>query len=109
LTTAVFRWAGQYWGFLGDGVLYDRYGRQVGWREGADVFRLDGRFLGEVVDAHYVMRDRLREQPIHRAPRPGMRWPAPPLAAPDRAARDSLDDWADALPWPLPPPDPPAV
>jgi hypothetical protein len=107
LTTALFRWDGLYWGFLAGDALFDRFGRQVGWVEEADAFDQAGRFMGELVDGHYVLRNRLRAVPVHRNPRPAVAFPTPPAPVPDRQPRDPLDDWADALPWPLPPPHPP--
>jgi len=107
LTTTIFRWDGAYWGFLADDTLYDRHGRHVGWLEKADVFDRSGRFMGELRDGHYVLRDRLRAVPVHRNPRPAVAYPVPPAPVPDRKAREPLDDCTDALPWPLPPPEPP--
>jgi hypothetical protein len=109
----VFRPSGAYWGFIEEERLYDRYGRQMGWLDPVpgqvpDVFDLAGRFLGQLVDRHYVLRYALRGEPIHRAPRPSTLHPAPPDRSPDREPYDPHQDWADALPWPLPPPDPPA-
>jgi hypothetical protein len=109
----IFRWSGAFWGFLEQDRLYDRYGRQTGWVEpvpgrGPDVFDLTGRFLGELFGRHYVMRHALREEPVHRTPRVRTLHPAPPDPAPARDPRTPIEDWTDALPWPLPPPDPPA-
>jgi hypothetical protein len=108
----IFRWNGALWGFREGDRVFDRYGRQAGWVEsvpgrGPDVFDLGGRFLGELFDRHYVMRHVLREEPVHRAPRVRAIHPAPPDPPPAREARTPLDDWSDALPWPLAPPDPP--
>ena len=111
--TPLFRWNGHYWGFLLDDHVYDRYGRHVGWVERApdrppstgtrlDVYELSGRFLGEVRERHYVLRDMLRAEPIHRAPRPAVPCWTPPEAAPARDAQEPRDHWRDALPWPLP-------
>lgn len=107
--TPLFRWDGSYWGFLVAGQLYDRYGRHLGWLAGHDVYHRGGRFLGELTDAHHVLRHRLRAEPIHQAPRPAVDWATPPLPPPDRDPRDPRDDWSDALPWPLPPPEPPVL
>lgn len=107
--TPLFRWDGQYWGFLVEGNLYDRHGRHVGWLDQADLYHLSGRFMGELRHDHYVLRSALRGEPIHRAPRPAVDHAAPPTPSPDRDARDPMDDWSDALPWPLPPPQPPTV
>lgn len=109
MTTPIFRWSGTYWGFLDGDALYDRYGRQAGWLEGALVFDLDGRWLGELREGVYVVRNRLAPVPVHRAPRPGVPHPAPPAPAPNRAPRDPVEDWTEALPWPLPPPEPPRL
>jgi hypothetical protein len=108
----VFRWSGEYWGFLEEGRLFDRHGRQVGWLAHApgrppDVFDLGGHFLGELVEGRHVLRHALRPEPVQRAPRPGRTHPAPPAPWPSLAPRIPREAWADALPWPLPPPDPP--
>jgi hypothetical protein len=105
----VFRWEGQYWGFVAGEELYDRYGRHVGWLEGTDVYARSGAFLGELRGAGYVLRDLLRPEPVYRAARPAVPYATPPAPPPDRDARDPVDDWRDALPWPLPPPEPPRV
>jgi hypothetical protein len=112
-TTPLFRWDGTYWGFRAGDQVHDRYGRHAGWVETtpdtADVFDLSGRFLGELADELYVVRDLFRAEPIHRAPRPAVAFRTPPTPPPDREPRDPRDDWHDALPWPLPPPDPPRL
>ena len=109
----IFRWSGALWGFVDEGRLFDRFGRQVGWIEpvagrSPDVFDLTGRFLGELFGRHYVMRYALREEPIRRSPRVRAVHPAPPDPLPARDPRTPIDDWNDGLPWPLSPPDPPA-
>ncbi len=109
ITGPLFRWDGKYWGFVADGALCDRYGRHVGWLEGADAYQRNGRFMGELREGRYVLRDVLRPEPIHRAPRAAVPYPTPPAPAPDREAREPLDTWREALPWPLPPPEPPRV
>jgi hypothetical protein len=105
----VFRWEGNYWGFVAGGQLYDRYGRHVGWLEGSDVYLRRGAFLGELRGSRYVLRDVLRAEPIHRAARPAVPYATPPAPPPDRDPRDAMDGWRDALPWPLSPPEPPRV
>jgi hypothetical protein len=110
---AVFRWNGAVWGFLDGDRLYDRYGRQAGWLEpvsgkAPDVFDLDGHFLGELVDHHYVLRHTLRKEPVQRARRVRTIHPAPPDPLPARNPRLPREDWTDGLPWPIFPPDPPA-
>jgi len=102
----VFRLEGHYWGFVADGALYDRYGRHVGWLEGSDVYLRRGAFMGQLRGGGCVLRDQLRAEPIHQAARPGVPCSTPPAPPPDRDPKDPLDGWRDALPWPLPPPEP---
>jgi hypothetical protein len=111
-TTPMFRWSGQYWSYLVDGRLHDRHGRQVGWltptADGViDVYHLGGHCLGELTDGHYVLRGILRTEPVHRATVPAIPHMTPPDPVPNRDPRDPREGWADALPWPLAPPDPP--
>jgi hypothetical protein len=107
--TPLFRWDGAYWGFLLENQLYDRYGRHVGWFEtpGIDVYDLSGHFMGELWEEQYVLRSIFRSEPIPRASRAPVPYPTPPAAPPERDARDPREDWSDALPWPLAPPEPP--
>jgi hypothetical protein len=109
----LFRWSGPLWRFREGDRLFDRYGRQIGGirpgpAQSIDVFDVSGRFLGALVDDHYVLRPLLRGEPVHLAPRPPLTHPAPPLPPLGRDPRTPLDDWSDARPWPLLPPDPPA-
>jgi hypothetical protein len=105
----LFRWDGPYWGFVAGDAVYDRYGRQVGWLDGNDVYDRGGLFLGELMNRFCVLRNTLRPEPLHLAPRPAVPYPTPPAAPPARDARQPLDGWTDALPWPLPPPEPPRL
>ena len=110
--TFVFRWDGSYWGFLLNNQLYDRYGRHAGWAEGRphhalDLFHLSGRFMGELVDGHFVLRSILRTEPVPRGSRPPIPTRTPPDPPASRGPADPRDGWSDALPWPLRPPDPP--
>ncbi len=112
--TLLFRWDGTYWGFRLQNQLHDRYGRHVGWIETtpgqpADVYHLTGRFLGELIEGHYVMRSLLRAEPVHRAERAAVPVWTPPDQPPDLEPKDPRDGWTDALPWPLRPPEPPRL
>jgi hypothetical protein len=72
-----------------------------------DVYHLGGHCLGELTDGHYVLRGILRTEPVHRATVPAIPHMTPPDPVPNRDPRDPREGWADALPWPLAPPDPP--
>ena len=112
MNTALFRRDGRYWGFLENGEIYDRHGRHAGWLMPGpeqDVYDLTGRFLGQLVEGHHVLRSVFRPEPVHRAPRPPTHHATPPDPWPDREPALAIDGWAEALPWPLRPPDPPQM
>jgi hypothetical protein len=96
--TLIFRWRGQYAGFISDGWFFESGGRYLGWRDGLDrIWRADGDFLGEIVDAHYVLRDLRRAMPVRQpAPVPPVP-PAPPLPPAARAPRLPKPCWEDPL------------
>ena len=104
MTGPVFRWSGEYFGFIHKDFLFSRNGRCLGWvdRDGL-AWRSDGVFLGELVEASYIMR--LRDLPdeglwARRVPPFPSVEPPPPEAwsgVSPRAPREPLDGWVDVL------------
>ena len=53
----IYRWSGQYFGFIKNELFYDSYGNYLGWLDKKnEVYRSNGDFLGELVDDCYVLR-----------------------------------------------------
>jgi hypothetical protein len=98
--TYIFRWSGQYFGFLDGGFLYDAAGNYIGWVAGdGNVFRADGSYLGELVEDEYVLRSPFATVPANRPPMsPPMTptLPVPPTNRPPRAQRPGYADALDA-------------
>lgn len=104
MTGPVFRWSGEHFGFIHRDFLFAKSGRYLGWvdKDGL-VWRSDGVFLGELVEASYVMR--LRDLPdeglwARRTP-PFATVETPPLeiwgGVSPRVPREPLDGWIDVL------------
>jgi hypothetical protein len=68
--TAIFRWSGQYFGFVQNGNLFAADGRYLGWvDETGRVWSANGLFLGEVVDDKYILRRLSMEPPAPMVPK----------------------------------------
>jgi hypothetical protein len=92
----IFKWNGQYAGFISDGYVFDPSARYLGWvEESGHVYGIHGRYVGELVDQNYIMRN-LRKTP--QLPKPPItaiihpKAPVPPLARPPRDPVDGLID-----------------
>ncbi len=96
-TQPIYRWNGQYYGFMADGYLIDAGGTYRGWIDGdGTVWRSNGKFLGDLVGGEYVLlhQSTVREsQPRRLAPSPIV---VPPRAA-DKPARGPRAGYVDGL------------
>jgi hypothetical protein len=54
----IFRWNGEYFGFVHRWRLFDSRSYYLGWVDEDEVWRRDGTYLGELVDGCYVLRRR---------------------------------------------------
>ena len=94
----IFRWSGQYCGFLAGGCLFDATGLYLGWEDAAgQVWKRDGTHMGQRVDEHYVLRREGFATPVPRPPRTQPVLPELPIAPANRAARSPMPGWGDAL------------
>ena len=65
--TPIFRWDGQYWGFITQGRLFNAAGECKGWIEcDGSVWGDDGRYVGELHDGNYILRHSLKAGPVPR-------------------------------------------
>lgn len=100
--TPIFRWSGEYFGFLTDGgFLFDSNSGYIGWvADGHHVWSADGSYMGERTDVNYIVRLAFdpTTTPKGRTPPPEpttpMRLPPTP---PKRTAREPHPGYVDAL------------
>ena len=93
----IYRWSGEYFGFIAGDILWSMDARYLGWIEGNDVWRADGWYLGELVEGNYILRNTHRSQRASRAPRATPPSPAPRTHPDNRAGRTARAGWEDAL------------
>jgi hypothetical protein len=96
-TQPIFRWNGQYYGFMSNGYLLDATGSYRGWIDGnGTVWQANGKFLGDLVGGEYV----LLQQSMKRASQPKRLSPSPVALPPrpeDRPARAPRAGYVDGL------------
>jgi hypothetical protein len=94
----IYRWNGEYFGYIFRKYLFDAESNYVGWVEqDGCVWRANGAFLGEIVDRNYILkRIDMVEPPRRVCPIAPVR-PVPPIAEMNRPEREPRFGWADAL------------
>lgn len=96
--TPIYRWNGEYFGFISNGRLFNAASEYLGWvTDDGRVWRVDGSFLGDIEDKNYILRRTSMATPAHRARRAIPAIPATPARRANRAARASRAGRVDAL------------
>lgn len=94
----IFRWNGEYAGFVSNGYLFDAQGGYRGWVEtDGRVWDKGGRYIGNLIEENYILRNTMRMTPMPRLPRLTPISPIPPLPPMNRIGRLPKLGWEDAL------------
>lgn len=94
----IYSWSGGYVAFVLHDWLFDTKGKYLGWVEpDRTVWDRGGRFLGEVVDFEYVMRNTMRVAPSPKTPRLPPSSPVPLVRPFTRAGRVQREGWVDVF------------
>ena len=94
----VFRWNGEYYGFISNGNLFNASGEYRGWIEDdGNVWREDGTYLGELVEGSYILRNTMKVEPVPRVPRVPPVPPVPMVPAINRVGRVPRVGYEDPL------------
>jgi len=95
--TAIFKWSGEYFGFIHNENLFRADGTYLGWLEHGEVWASDGAYLGEVVEENYVLRRTNVIMPLPKTPRIPPTKPIRPIQEIRRSGRTPKAGWVDAL------------
>jgi len=93
----IFRWSGEYFGFIHNECLFDADGNYLGWVEEGKVWKSDGTFTGEIVEDNYILRREAIIPPIPKIPKIPPISPIPPIPSIDRIGKIPRIGWVDAL------------
>lgn len=92
----IFKWNGQYLGFVRNGSLFDDQSRYLGWIEqDGSVWHSNGRYAGELVDGDYILRNSMRMEPMARMPKMSPTAPMAPMAPMPRMPKMPRAGWVD--------------
>ena len=95
--TPVFKWNGEYFGFIQNENLFHTDGAYLWWIENGHAWTSDGAYLGEVVEEKYILRRTDVIPPLRKIPRiPPIR-PIRPIQEVSRSGRIPKAGWVDAL------------
>ncbi len=96
--TPIFRWNGEYFGFISNGYVFREDSEYLGWLEDdGSAWGTDGTYLGELVNDNYILRNTSRMQPMSRMARMRPMTPMSPMRRMNRMGKMSRMGWADAL------------
>ena len=98
-TQPIFRWNGQYYGFMSNGYLMDSSGTYRGWIEhDGSVWHSSGNFFGDLVGGVYVLINQsdMHENKPKRLTPTAVALPPKPENRPARSARSGYVDGLDA-------------
>ena len=86
----IFKWNGEYFGFVRRDYLFSHRGEYRGWiGRNQRVWKSSGEFLGELVDGKYILRRNTMIPPVPTVPK------VPPV--PPRSAHESDKPESDPI------------
>lgn len=95
--TPVFKWNGEYFGFIENENLFQADGAYLGWIENGHAWTGDGAYLGEVVEENYILRRTNIIPPLSKIPKSPPLQPVRPMQEISRSGRIPKGGWVDAL------------
>jgi len=93
----IYRWNGQYFGFIYNKRLFDKFSRYLGWIDENEVWDKEGTYLGEIIDENYILRSTKISNRLIRAIKPTPAIPTSPVKRTPRAAREIKGFYVDSL------------
>lgn len=98
MKTPLYKWNGQYVGFVYNDRLFDAASGYIGWLDDdGRCWNADGSFLGELVEQNYVLRRSSMATPASKAVKARPATPATPARKANRPGRATRAGWVDVL------------
>jgi len=92
----VFKWSGQHLGFITNNYLFGSDSSYLGWVEqDGSVWARNGRYLGELIEGQYILRNSMKMQPMSRMPKMPPMPPMSPMPPMPRMPRMPRMGWVD--------------
>ena len=98
MKTPIYKWSGQYWGFIYNNRLNDANSNYKGWvDENNQVWNSNGKYLGEIVEEKYILRRISKVEPVPKIPKVPPIPPVPPVPKVNRVGKVPRVGWTDPL------------
>ncbi|HEX8266766.1 MAG TPA: hypothetical protein VF596_15300 [Pyrinomonadaceae bacterium] len=92
----IFKWSGEYIGFIHNGNLFDPNSKYLGWVEkDGSVWTSNGRYFGDLVEENYILRNSMKVEPIPKIPKIPPISPISPISSIPRLPRIAKIGWYD--------------
>ena len=96
--TPIFRWNGEYFGFIKNDRLFNAYSKYIGWiTDDGRVWRNNGVFLGEIEKKNYILKRISMVRPVNKVPKVPPVPPIPPTPRTNRVPKTIKPGYVDAL------------
>jgi len=93
----LYKWNGEYFGFISGDNVFDKKSKWIGWIQENQVWGTAGEFVGDIFETNYILRNVTMIPPIPRVSKIPPVPPVPPVPSVNRVARVSLAGYVDAL------------
>jgi len=98
MKTSIYKWSGQYWGFIYNGRLYDSNCNYNGWIDDlGHVWNTNGTYKGELIEDNYILRQNNQLEPLPKIPLVNQVPPVPPIPMIHRIGKIPKSGWTDVL------------
>lgn len=98
MKTSIYKWSGEYWGFIYNKRLFDQDSNYKGWiDESNQVWDENGRYMGELVQNNYILRRTSKVEPVPKVPKVPPVPPVPPVPKIDKIGKIPKVGWIDPL------------
>jgi len=98
MKTPIYKWSGNYWGFIYNGKFFDKDSNYKGWiDDNNQVWDKNGKYLGELIQENYILRNTNKMEPMSRMAKMEPMTPMAQLPRIDRIGKIEKIGWVDVL------------
>ncbi len=93
----IYKWNGNYFGFVSGENLFDKQSNWIGWLENNQVWLANGYFLGEIYNDDYILKNTAMVPLVPKVPHVPPVPPVSPVPSVNRVGMVPVVGWEDPL------------
>lgn len=98
MKSPLYKWNGQYYGFLYGERIFDQNATYKGWiDENRQAWDKNGQHIGELIDDFYILKKDMQIPKIPKIPKIPPVPPVPPVPKVNKIGKIGKIGWSDAL------------